>query len=385
MRINIGLISDGRTSHGIYQLVLDEIKKDQQLDYKYIITGSHLDSKHGSTEYIIKNEKYKISKKFNLKIDSDKEKNHLDILTFYIKKISEYLDAVKIDIFLGQGDRIITMAAAIACTYKKIPFAHMHGGEKSGTLDETIRHTITKLSDIHFPATKQSYNRIIKMGELKKNTHLVGSTAVQYIYMQKLLDKASILKKVGIKQIFKKYVVLLYNPDNSRQNLNSKDVKIIIDQLIFYKLKIIIIYPNNDPFSDDIIGYYRSIANLDNIKIIKTLPFGDYLSLLKNSIFLIGNSSGGIIETPSLGIPNILVGYRQKGRELAKNTIHSKLNKKDIHNMISKSLNDSAFLRSCKLMNNPYLNKNQVFPSVKIINILKNKNLKDIKNKQISY
>ena len=166
MKKNIGFISDGRTSHGIYQLVLDEIKKNKQLDYKYIITGSHLSYKHGFTKNIIKDEKYKISKNFSLNYNSNKEDNHLNILIYYIRKISNYLEKEKIDIFLGQGDRIVTLAAALACTYKKIPFAHMHGGEKSGTLDETIRHTITKLSDIHFPSTKQSYDRIVKMGEI---------------------------------------------------------------------------------------------------------------------------------------------------------------------------------------------------------------------------
>ena len=176
----IGLISDGRTSHGIYKPILNEIKNSKNLKYNYIITGFHFDKYHGETYNFIEKEGYKISHKFNLKIKSDKEINQLSILEFYISELKKYLVKKKIDILLGQGDRIITLAAAIACSYLKIPFAHMHGGEKSGTFDETVRHVITKFSDIHFPASKKSLIRILKLGEEKKRVFLTGSTAAEY-------------------------------------------------------------------------------------------------------------------------------------------------------------------------------------------------------------
>ena len=383
---NIALISDGRTSHGIYKLILNEIIKSKNLKYTYIITGSHLDSSYGNSINLIKKEKYKISYKFKLPFNSNNEKNNLKILIFYIEKISKIIQKAKIDIFLGQGDRVITLAAAIACSYNKIPFAHMHGGEKSGTFDETVRHTITKLSDFHFPSTKLSFNRILKLGEIKKNIFLTGSPAVEYIKKNKFYNNIELFKKLKIKLITD-YVVFLYNPDNTRKLKNKNDVKIIISKLLEYNFKIIIIYPNNDPYSKDIIKYYNSIKSKYKNKIIimKNLPFQYFLSLLNYSKFLIGNSSGGVIETPTIGIPNLLIGSRQIGRELSSNTLLSTINSSRIEYIINKSIYDKKFLKLCNKKKTPYYFDNKLSPSKKIIKVLQKINLNNIKDKQISY
>lgn len=383
---NIALISDGRTSHGIYKLILNEIIKSKNLEYKYIITGSHLDSSYGRSINLIKKEKYKISHNFNLPYNSNNEKNNLKILLFYIEKISKIIQKTKIDIFLGQGDRIITLAAAIACAYNKIPFAHMHGGEKSGTFDETVRHTITKLSDFHFPSTKLSFNRILKLGEIKKNIFLTGSSAVEYIKKTKLYSNIELFKKLKIKLITD-YVVFLYNPDNIRKKKNKDDVKIIISKLLEYNFKIIIIYPNNDPYSKDIIEYYNSIKlkYKNKVIVIKNLPFLYFMSLLNYSKFLIGNSSGGVIETPTIGIPNLLIGSRQIGRELSPNTLLSKVDSLKIKQIIDKSIYDKNFLKLCNKKKTPYYFKNNLAPSKKIIKVLEKIELNNIKDKQISY
>ena len=383
---NIALISDGRTSHGIYKLILNEIIKSKNLKYTYIVTGSHLDFSYGNSINLIKKEKYKISYKFSLPFNSNNEKNNIKILLYYIKKISFIIQKTKIDIFLGQGDRIITLAAAIACAYSKIPFAHMHGGEKSGTFDETVRHTITKLSDFHFPSTKLSFDRILKLGEIKKNIYLTGSPAVEFIKKAKLLNMIELFKKLKIKLVTD-YAVFLYNPDNTRKFKNKEDVEIIISNLLEYNFKIIIIYPNNDPYSKDIIKYYNIIKTKHKNKIIliKNLPFQDFLSLLKYAKFLIGNSSGGVIETPTIGIPNLLVGSRQIGRELSPNTLLSKIHSSKIKDIIDRSIYNKKFLKICSKKKTPYYFENRTSPSKKIIKVLEKIDLSNIKDKQISY
>ena len=165
---NICLISDGRTSHGIYKPVLDQISKSKKLNYKYILTGFHFDKNYGNTYKEIISEGYTISHKIVIKKNYNKTNFQLSLLQIYIEKLKNILIKNNVDIFLGQGDRVITLAAAITCAYLKIPFAHMHGGEKSATFDETVRHIITKFSDIHFTASLKSYKRVERLGEIKK-------------------------------------------------------------------------------------------------------------------------------------------------------------------------------------------------------------------------
>lgn len=383
MRI-IGLISDGRTSHGIYKPILDQLNKNNSFQYRYILTGFHFDKLFGKTVNFVKKEGYNIDYKFSLNINSNNEINQLLVLEYYIFKLRKYLAKTKVDIFLGQGDRIITLAVALVCAYLKIPFAHMHGGEKSTTFDETIRHTITKLSDFHFTASKKSYNRILKMGEIKKRVFLTGSTAAEYTYKLKKKSKKYIFEKYKINNSFEKFCILLFNPDSKRKNKNKQDFKIIINSLIEFGIKTIIVFPNNDPFSLELIKVIKNINN-KNFKLIKNFQFDDYLSILSYSKFLIGNSSGGIIETPSLKIPNIIVGNRQNGREIAKNSIFVKINKKDIISNIKKITKLNFFKKNINTLNSPYLPLDHLSPSKKIINILRNIELADIKDKQITY
>ena len=380
---NILLISDGRTSHGIYKPVLDQIKKSKQLNYKYILTGFHFDKNYGNTYKEIISEGYKISHKIVIKKNYNKTNFQLSLLQIYIEKLKNILIKTNVDIFLGQGDRVITLAAAITCAYLKIPFAHMHGGEKSATFDETVRHIITKFSDIHFTASLKSYKRVERLGEIKKNIFLTGSTAAEYIKYNKNLISIKIDDKYKLTN-FHPFCVFLYNPDISRDKLNKSDVNTIINTLKKINLNIIIIYPNNDTYSKDIIFSLRKHKN-KKIKLFKNFQFDDYIKVLSLSKFLIGNSSGGIIETPTLKIPNIITGMRQSGRETADNSILTPINSSEIKKAINKALNDKKFLSKIDKGITPYLPLKNKKPSEIIINVLKKIDLNKIKEKQITF
>ena len=380
----ICFISDGRTSHGIYKPVLDKIKLNKDLNYKYILAGFHYGKKHGDTYKFVIEEGYKISHKIQLKINSNIESKQLLIIEYYISEIRKFLETNHVDIFLGQGDRIITLAASIVCAYLKIPFAHMHGGEISGTFDETIRHTITKLSDIHFTASKKSQKRVLKLGENKNKVFLVGSTSAEHIIRLKKNNLKDIFLRHKINENFANFCVLLFNPDNIRNHKNKNDVQTIINCLNKRKINTLMIYPNNDPYADEIINELLN-AKSKNFLLVKNFKFNEYMTVLKNSIFLIGNSSGGIIETPSLQIPNILVGNRQLGREIANNTINVKINKKQILKAIDFVTTQKFKLKINKKFKSPYLPLTNKQPSQKIIEILKKINLKNIKEKRLNF
>lgn len=380
---NICLISDGRTSHGIYKPVLDQINKNKQLNYKYILTGFHFDKNYGNTYKEIISEGYVISHKIIIKKNSNKTNFQLSLLQIYIEKLKKILIKTNIDIFLGQGDRVITLAAAIACAYLKIPFAHMHGGEKSGTFDETVRHIITKFSDIHFTASLKSYKRVEMLGEIKKNIFLTGSTAAEYIKYNKNLVSIKIKDKYKLTD-FHPFCVVLYNPDISRAKLNKSDVNTIINTIKKFNLNIILIYPNNDTYSKDIILSLRKHKN-KKTKLFKNFQFDDYINLLSLSKFLIGNSSGGIIETPTLKIPNIITGMRQLGRETADNSIITPINSIEIKKAINKALNDKKFHIKIGKGYSPYLPLKNKKPSETIVNVLTKIDLNKIKEKQITF
>ena len=379
----ICLISDGRTSHGIYKPVLDQISKNKNLNYKYILTGFHFDKNYGNTYQEIISEGYRISDKIKIKKNFNKLNFQLKLLQIYIEELKNILGKSKIDIFLGQGDRVITLAAAITCAYLKIPFAHMHGGEKSGTFDETVRHIITKLSDIHFAASIKSFKRIEKLGEIKKNIFLTGSTSVEYIKNLKNQSLKTFNKKYKLSKFYT-FCILLFNPDIARGKYNKKDVNIIIDTIKKFNINLILIYPNNDTYSKDIIEILKKQKNR-KIKLFKNFRFDDYIHLLSLSKFLIGNSSGGIIETPTIKIPNIITGLRQSQREIAKNSIVASINSNEISNAIFKVLNDKKYQKIIQKGTNPYLPLKNKNPSKIIINILKKIKLNKIKEKQITY
>lgn len=380
---NICLISDGRTSHGIYKPVLDQIIKSKQLNYKYILTGFHFDKNYGSTYKEIISEGYTISHKIVIKKNYNKTNFQLSLLQIYIEKLKKILIKTNVDIFLGQGDRVITLAAAITCAYLKIPFAHMHGGEKSATFDETVRHIITKFSDIHFTASLKSYKRVERLGEIKKNIFLTGSTAAEYIKYNKNLISIKIDDKYKLTK-FHPFCVFLYNPDISRAKLNKSDVNTIINTIKKFNLNVIIIYPNNDTYSKDIILSLRKHKN-KKTKLFKNFQFDDYIKVLSLSKFLIGNSSGGIIETPTLKIPNIITGMRQSGRETADNSILTPINANEIKKAINKALNDKKFLSKINKGITPYLPLKNKKPSETIINVLTKINLNKVKEKQITF
>ena len=382
----IALISDARTSHGIYIPVLNSIKKNPNLEYLYIITGMHLSQKFGNTIDIIKKEGFETIE-MKIPLDENEKNDQVKFIGKAINALVEIFENEKPDIILAQGDRGITLAGAIAGAYMKIPVAHMHGGEISSTIDESVRHTITKLSHIHFPSTKKSSERILKMGEDEFRIHLVGATGIDLIVNKPLILKGDIVKKFEFDSE-KPLVVILYHPENNgkdRENMEN-----ILKSIVELKEQTIIIYPNNDPGHDEIIEVIKKYENKYKedffIKSYKNLPYEEYLSLLKISSVLIGNSSGALIETPSLGVPVVNVGIRQRNREKALNVIDVGSTKEEISSAISKSLNDKNYLeivRKCKTPYDPYGTANA---GERIADILSKIEINDkLIAKQISY
>ena len=292
----------------------------------------HLMKKFGETynEIIINFSSKKIFKYKNYKPN-----NTLDlILSNTIIGFSKFLKKEKPDLVMTHGDRVETLAAAISASFNNILVGHIEGGEISGSIDEHIRHSVSKLSHLHFVSTSRARKRLINLGEEKKNIFKVGSPDIDIMSSSNLPKIDHVKERYDIK--FEQYGILIYHPVTSEIKDLSKNTKEVIQAAINSNKKFVVIFPNNDPGNEKILNIYKkNIFYNKNFKIIRSMRFEYFISLLKNSSLIIGNSSTGVIEAPFYGITTINVGGRQNMRSFGTSIINISHKKEKIKKLIN--------------------------------------------------
>lgn len=321
MKRKISVITGSRSEYGILRPVLQEIKASKKLELYLIVTGMHLSKKHGMTIKEIKKDGFRIHGTFNMVPKGDTPFFMSKALGEGIIKLSEIFQKLQPDINLVLGDRTEALASALAACHMNIPNAHIHGGDRSKAgIDEYARHAITKISNIHFAATKKSEERILKLGEDSKYVFLTGSPSIDEIANYKITGKSDLEKKYGIK--FRgDEILLLYHPITTDIKNTKKEILNILKAIVKHQKTVIAIAPNSDAGNKIIFHNLNSFAKKFSFKLYKNLPRSDYLGMLKNIGVLVGNSSSGIIEASYLNIPVVNVGIRQKDRERGKNVV----------------------------------------------------------------
>lgn len=325
---------------GGYDAMLPLLKlfiSENKIDFKIILTDQHLKKEFGNTHLMVEKQlgSHHV-KKINTNQKSSENRDRLISFSNLISKLTDYLKKENPDIVLIYGDRGEALISTIVCNNLEIPVGHFQGGDLSGNLDEKFRHAITKLSDLHFCSNKMSYKRIIQMGENKKFVFNVGDSHIDALKSVKFLKKIELENKFPfIKN--NKYCVLLFHPDGTSFSKNKIYIRNIIETLKKNKFKTICVYPCTDIGYKGIIDELKNLKKNNNFKVYKNLIYKDFISLLKYSDFLIGNSSSGIIETAYLNIPAINLGQRQKNRLVSNNVINSNLSLKDISISIKKA------------------------------------------------
>ncbi len=310
-----------RAEYGILRPILFEIIKSKKLDLFLIVTGSHLSKKYGLTINEIKKDKIKIYKKFQMISDNDSVFDSTLNLGKGIIQFGKIFNKIKPDINLVLGDRDEMLASSLAAYHMNIPNAHIHGGDKSGGLDEYTRHAITKISNIHFPATLKSKVRIKKMGENPKNIFQVGSPAIDEIINNKIPNKKELEQKYNL-TFNGEEIILIYHPVTTEINESKKQILEIMKVIVKLNLPTIAIAPNSDPGNKQIFSTLLKYSKrYPQISLFENLPRSDYLGMLKNCSMLIGNSSSGMIESNYYHIPVVNIGIRQQNRERGSNVI----------------------------------------------------------------
>lgn len=376
---NISIISSTRADYGILRNLIFKLQKDKKINLNFYITGSHLLKNFGSTIKEIKKDKIKIKKKIKLKFSNDTALEISKATTECIKKFANEFYKSKPHLIIILGDRYEIFGVAIAAMFCRIPIAHIHGGESTeGNMDEGIRHAITKISHLHFVSTNKYYNRLVSMGEKKKFIYNVGSLGVENVKSFNFLSKEQLEKKLKL-NFKKKIFVITVHPETLKPESEiKKNILIILKALKKFNDKILIFTKSGADIGYKIID--KEIKNFckknKNSFYFKSLGQEVYFSICKIADCVIGNSSSGIIEIPSLSVPTVDIGERQKGRTRGNSVLNTKIDVKSIINSIKKALFIKNLLNNNKFkVINPYEKKNTKTNICKILKKIKTKNI----------
>lgn len=381
MTRKITVTTGTRAEYGILRPLLHTISNSKKLELNLIVTGMHLSKKHGMTIKEIQNDGFKITATIKMIPENNSIFSMADSLGKGISSFAKAFKKIQPDINVILGDRDEVLASALAASHMNIPNAHIHGGDKTKAgIDEYNRHAITKISNIHFAATKKSMERIIKMGENPKYVFFTGSPSVDEIVTNKITVKSELEKKYKLK-FSGKEILLLQHPVTTQTTKSNFQIETTLKGLLKLKNPTIAILPNSDAGHKEIFSKLKKFSiNHRFLKVFPSIPRSDYLGMLKNCGVLIGNSSSGIIEANYFKIPVINLGIRQSGRETHPSVINiSNPTPKLIANQIQKTLTSKKILKKTLIYG-------QGNSSKKIIQILEKIKL-DAKliQKQISY
>lgn len=353
MKRKIAVITGTRADYGIYYSVLKAIENHKALDLNLIVCGMHLSPEFGLTVEEIEKDGFYIADKIETILSSDTGASMAKSIGITLMGLTQSLERIKPDILLVLGDRGEMMGAALAAIHMNIPVAHIHGGEVTGTVDESIRHAITKLSHIHLPATEDSKERICKMGEREKDIYVVGAPGIDYIKNTKYLSREEIINRFNLKDD-KLFIMTQHSVTTERDKVQWQ-VRETFEALVECGIQTIVSYPNSDNGGREIIKVIEEYrGKYDFFKVFRNLSQVEYLSLLNVADAMIGNSSSGIIEAPSFKLPVINIGTRQEGRLRASNVIDVGYTKEEILKGINKALYDQEYKEMLKSCSNPY-------------------------------
>lgn len=355
MKRKITVITGTRADYGIYYSVLKAIENHEDLELNLIVCGMHLCPEFGMTVKEIEKDGFPIADRVETILATDTGASMAKSIGITLMGLTQSLERIKPDILVTLGDRGEMMAAALAGIHMNIPVAHIHGGEVTGTVDESIRHSITKLSHIHLPATEDSKQRIIKMGEREENIYVVGAPGIDYIKNTQYLSREELINRFGLKD--DKLFILTQHPVTTERDEVEWQARQTLEVIAELGIQTIISYPNSDNGGREIIKVIEEYRNkYDFLKVFRNLSQVEYLSLLNIADAMIGNSSSGIIEAPSFKLPVVNIGTRQEGRLRACNVIDVGYTKEEIIRGIDKALYNVEYRNDLQTCTNPYGN-----------------------------
>ena len=347
MKRKICVVVTARASYAKIKSLLVSLKTHENVDLQIICAASAVVERFGNITESIINDGFVVNEILNFLIEGEDLHSNTKSTGLGIIDFANAFLRLKPDVVVVMADRFEVMAPAIAASYQNIPLAHIQGGEVSGNIDEKVRHSITKLADIHFPATSRAMDWLIKMGENQNMVFLAGCPSIDLvleILKAPELDFDIYQKYGGVgdkPDLTKGYYIVMQHPVTSEQEETLEHTKETLDAIVELKKPVLWFWPNADAGSNlvsKVIRKYREDSKLEHIHFIKNMEPIDFLRVLNKSIGIIGNSSAAIREASFMGVPAVNIGKRQSNRERGENVIDVNPVKKDILDAIEKHL-----------------------------------------------
>ncbi|MDP3270019.1 MAG: UDP-N-acetylglucosamine 2-epimerase [Legionella sp.] len=314
-------VTGTRADYGLMREVLKKLHDCKHIDFSVCVTGTHLSPIYGNTIREIEADAFRICGVIPVDVEQTTHVTMIQAIGHEILGMTEIFSREKPDIVLLLGDRGEMLAAALTAVHLNIPIVHLHGGERSGTVDEMVRHAISKLSHYHFVATEASKERLIKMGEYEHSIFVVGAPGLDEMKHYKASSRDSFLRHYNFLPD-KKICLCVFHPVVQEYNDLAQQFHDMIDAALLANLQIICLQPNSDAGGQIIRNAMAQYLDHPDIRIITHLPRAEYINCMANVDVMLGNSSSGIIEAATFNLVVVNIGSRQNLREYGDNTIH---------------------------------------------------------------
>ena len=368
MKKRICILTATRAEYGLLKPIMVKLNNIPELDVKIAVTGMHLSQEFGLTYREIEDDNLIIDRKIDIQLDSASHVSVSKSMGVALISFAEYFDEIKPDMLLVLGDRYETLAVCCAAMNAGIPIAHLYGGETTeGAVDESIRHSITKMSYLHFTSTEEYRKRVIQLGEEPDRVYTVGAMGIENIMNIKPLSIRELEEFLGM-SLSGPYAVVTFHPVTLEHNTVREQFASLLQACDNHmELKYIFTKSNADVHGENINTMLEDYAkNRENVRAVTSLGMERYLSALNYASLVIGNSSSGLIEAPSFHIPTVNIGDRQRGRLMAESVISCEANTEEISNAITRALSDE-FRQRISGIKNPYGDGNTSDKVIKII------------------
>ncbi len=355
MKKIISILTATRAEYGLLRPLILKLQQLGEFDVRIVVTGAHLSPEFGLTYKEIEEDTIVIDKKIEILLSSDTPSSISKSMGLAMIGFSDYFSELKPDLLIALGDRYETLAVCCVAMNQRIPIAHLYGGETTeGAVDESIRHAITKLSYLHFTSTEEYRKRVIQLGEDPSRVFNVGALGIENIRNEKLLDKVNLENSLGL-SLDAPFAMVTFHPVTLEKGNSAIQFKILLDVFHAHSdLKFVFSKANADADGrviNEMIDAF--VATHKNAVVFASLGTKLYLSTVKHSAFVIGNSSSGLIEVPSLHVPTINIGDRQKGRLQADSIINCESDYGDIDRAVTYALCEEC-KEKVKTADNPY-------------------------------
>jgi UDP-N-acetylglucosamine 2-epimerase (non-hydrolysing)/GDP/UDP-N,N'-diacetylbacillosamine 2-epimerase (hydrolysing) len=351
MTRTIAIVTERRADYSRFKPILELIREEPELDYKLLVTGISVLKEHGNDIDVIRRDGFAIEAVLPMfrEYAPDTGAEMVRSLGRVLPALTEAFERIKPDLILSGFDIGANFAAAVAGAHMNIPVAHIQGGEVTGSIDESLRHAMSKFAHLHFPATELAGRRLVRMGEDPRHVFVVGCPSLDVVLSTPVEPKDAVATAYRLDPD-RPYVVILQHPVTTEADQAGAQMAETLAAVRALDLQGVLIYPNNDAGARQIIRQIERSA----VKIVRSLPPEGFVNLIRYAAALVGNSSSGIHETASLGVPTVNIGTRQQGRERPPNVLDAGNDRAGIGEALLKALYDDEFKALVARRVNPY-------------------------------